>query len=75
VEHMGMAGCWREACDLGAMIVVRFKCIGLYSGFLSCQWACTCCLIISWLPFSGYVSQVMRYHPYSTGHVAGSKVT
>jgi hypothetical protein len=32
VEYMGMAGCWREACDLGAMIEVMFKCIGYYSG-------------------------------------------
>jgi hypothetical protein len=32
VEYMGMAGCWREACDLGAMIVVMLKCIGYYSG-------------------------------------------
>jgi hypothetical protein len=21
VEYMGMAGCWREACNVGAMIV------------------------------------------------------
>jgi hypothetical protein len=32
VEYMGMAGCRGEACNLGTMIVVMFKCIGLYSG-------------------------------------------
>jgi hypothetical protein len=33
VEYMGMAGCWREACDMGAMILVMSNCIDYVLGF------------------------------------------